>query len=133
MLRNTFLLALLVSAANAVKLSDEEDCPEEILASEIEGPAEGFPDELCEEAKPAEYYDPVCYEGEWIEFAWLDEPTFWACGKKPEDKQYATCDIETGQWEELDVYTALDDAGACGDVPDNGEYVVCNHESGEWE
>ena len=69
----------------------------------------------------------MCYEGEWIEFSWLDEPTFWACGKKPEDKQYATCNIETGVWEELDVYTSLEDAEVCGDVPNNGEYVVCNH------
>ena len=51
MLRNSFLLALLVSAAQAVKLY-EEDCPEEILPSEIEGPAEGFPDDLCEGDEP---------------------------------------------------------------------------------
>ena len=32
MLRNTFLLALLVATAQAIKLSDE-DCAEEMLAS----------------------------------------------------------------------------------------------------
>ena len=112
LLRNSFLLAMLASAAQAIKLSELVDgtCPEEILPSEIDGPAEGFPDDLCEGDEPEEYDDPVCYEGEWIEFAWLDEPTFWACGKQPEDEQYSVCDIETGKWEELDVYSALDDA-----------------------
>ena len=60
MLRNSFLLTLLVSGTQAVKLAAiEDDC---ILPSETEGPVEGFDSDLCDGEKPEEYVDPVCYE-----------------------------------------------------------------------
>ena len=128
-IRDTFLLALLHFSASAIKLAVEE---EELLPSQTEGPSGGFSDELCEGDAPETYYDPVCYEGSWIEFAWLNDPTFWTCGKKPDDLVYAICDTATGQWTEMDVFDSLEDATVCGQMPTGSDYVVCNHESGEW-
>ena len=134
MIKKSFELALLSYGALAIKLAQEdEQCQDAELPSETEGPEEGFSDALCVGDAPEEYYDPVCYESEWIEFAWLDDPTFWACGKQPEDMEYAMCDIESGNWKELDVYDDLDDAAVCGEMPEYTDYVVCNHESGQWE
>jgi len=96
MLQNSFLLALLLSATQAIKLTSDDDG---VLPSQTDGPADGFPTDECEGGAPEEYYDPICYGKEWIEFAWLDDPTYWACGKQTEYMEYAMCDIATGQWE----------------------------------
>lgn len=95
-IRHTFLVGLLTFTTQAIHLSAQELTAEELLPSEINGPDGGFSDELCEDDAPETYYDPVCYEGTWIEFAWLSEPTFWTCGKQPDDLVYAICDMATG-------------------------------------
>ena len=99
MLRDTFLLALISSCASAIRLQmfDENstyDCPHGELESVTEGPPGGFDDLACMgKAKPEEFYDPVCFEGQWIEYEWLDDPAYWACGKKPESKEYSICNF----------------------------------------
>ena len=97
MLRDTLLLALIASCASAVRLRYDEfagDCPHGELDSVTEGPPGGFNDEECDgKVAPREFYDPVCFEGQWIEFAWLDDPAYWACGKKPESKEYSICNF----------------------------------------
>ena len=136
MLRDTFLLALIVSCASAIKLKldDVTDESGTVLDSVAEGPPGGFEDASCgTKAIPEEFDDPVCYEGNWIEFEWLNDPQYWACGKKPETKEYTICNVETGVWEDYTRHDDKDDADACGAVPGNNQYSVCNHATGQWE
>ena len=84
MIRSTFLLALIASAAQAVhlKINSEADTDAatgepEVLDSLVEGPNDGFPTDACDANIPADFDDAVCFDGMWIEFAWLDDPTFW--------------------------------------------------------
>ena len=60
MLRNSFLLALIASAAQAVHLRITE--PEEPKASLTEGPEAGFPTDNCDANIPADMEDPVCWD-----------------------------------------------------------------------
>ena len=100
----------------------------------LEGPEDGFNDTECgTKAIPEEFDDPVCWEGNWIEFAWLNEPDFWACGKKPETKEYTICNVETGVWEDYTRHTDKDDADVCGALPGGNKFQVCNHETRKWE
>ena len=95
----------------------------EVPESVLEGPPGGFTDASCgTKAIPEEFDDPICFDGSWIEFAWLDEPDFWACGKKPETKEYTICNVETGVWEDYTRYDDASDADVCGAVPNGNQY-----------
>ena len=74
MFRSSFLLALAVSAAQAVHLKLGTT---ETKDSLVEGPQEGFPTDGCDADVPSYLDDAVCFDGEWIEFDQLDDPTFW--------------------------------------------------------
>ena len=104
----------------------------EVLDSLVEGPNDGFPTDACDANIPAEFDDAVCFDGQWIEFAWLDDPTFWECGEKPADSQYSICDPKTGHWTEPTQHSNLDDEIICGELPDGMGYSVCNHLQGTW-
>ena len=131
----SFLVALVSSAVQAVRLVDYAG--DGILTyqkpSEVQGPESGFPSEGCGDVIPAEFADPVCYEGDWIEYAWLQEPDFWACGAKPRAMDNPVCNQTTGKWETYVKYDAVDDAAVCGERPETEDYVVCNHETSMWE
>ena len=137
MLRNSFLLALISSCAYAIKLKimdDPEYAGSEVPESVLNGPPDGFGTAECgTKAIPEAFDDPICYDGEWIEYAWLDDPTYWACGKKPETKEYSICNLETGVWEDYTRFDDASDAEVCGAVPSGNKYTVCNHETREWE
>ena len=106
---------------------------EELPDSVTKGPPGGFADGLCgTKAIPKELDDPVCFDGAWIEFAWLDDPNYWACGKKPDNKEYTICNVETGVWEDFTRFDDASDGDVCGAVPDGKMYSVCNHETREW-
>ena len=74
MFRSSFLLALAVSAVQAVHLKLGNT---EAKESVEQGPYDGFPTDGCDATIPAYLDDAVCFDGEWIEFEWLDDPTFW--------------------------------------------------------
>ena len=131
-MNSAFSIALISTVAVAVKLNDAF-LHQGLRKSQVEGPRNGFPIDKCTDMVPKEYDDPVCYEGEWIEFDWLDDPNFWACGKKPRGWEYAVCNHDTGEWEEYALSTDVEDHVVCGELPDTEDYVVCNHETHTWE
>ena len=97
------------------------------------GPDQGFDSSKCEGHAPKAYNDPVCFEGKWIEHEDLNSPDFWACGKKPLDMEYPSCNFETGKWEDYVVHEDVDDQETCGAMPDSDDFLVCNHDSMKWE
>ena len=68
MIRSTFLLALIASAAQAVhlKIDSEADADAgepEVLDSLVDGPNDGFPTDDCDANIPADFEDAVCFDG----------------------------------------------------------------------
>ena len=106
--------------------------PDEPKDSLEEGPHDGFPTDGCDANIPAYFEDAVCFDGDWIEFAWLDDPNFWSCGKRPKDREYSICDPKSGKWVEPTQHNDLDDETICGELPDGMDYSVCNHKLGQW-
>ena len=126
MIRSSFLLALVVSSAQAVHVKLNSSEPKKSIK---EGPYEGFPTDGCSANIPPHLEDAVCFDGEWIEFEWLNDPTFWECGKKPAeaDSEYSICDPKTGKWIVPTQLDDLADQNVCGKIPDEKKYYVCNH------
>lgn len=132
MLRDTFLLALIVGCASAIRLQ-LADTTEDLPDSVTQGPPSGFDDTPCgTKVAPKEFRDPVCFEGNWIEFEWINDTAYWACGKKPETKEYTICNVETGVWEDYTRHDDKEDADVCGAVPGGNKYTVCNHVTHKW-
>ena len=72
MIRSTFLLALIASAAQAVhlKINSEADAEAsadagepKVLDSLVDGPNDGFPTDDCDVNIPAYFEDAVCFDG----------------------------------------------------------------------
>ncbi len=96
--------------------------------------SQSLPDTDCEgKPIPMDLLEPVCFQGDWIEHSWLEEPDFWACGRKPSEMNYPVCNHETGQWQEVSHFNENDDLVICGPYPKDGRFKVCNHQSLQWE
>ena len=105
-MRNTFLVALVASAAQAIKLHQNNNDANKAAKGNNAPPTvdvdpdTGIPSNDCPDIKPAHVENPICFEGEWVEFEALDDPDFWTCGAKPHDFEHATCNACEGKWEE---------------------------------
>ena len=139
MTRNTFLLALLVYATQAVRLLLPKDSDNKVLKTE-DGPmadAEELPTPAvageCEPVDPpTDMAKPFCFDGKWLEEELLHDPAFWACGFKPTEGATApVCNFQTGHWD--DPLVTVDDEADCGDVPEDIAYPVCNFKNHKWQ
>jgi len=100
-MRNTFLVALVASAAQAIKLHQNDTKPANNAPPTVDvDPDTGIPNNDCSDIIPAHVENPICFEGDWVEFDALNDPDFWACGAKPHDLEHATCNACSGKWEE---------------------------------
>lgn len=129
---SSFLLALLVSATLAVKLTDEEVIKADMKTQPETDLPDDFPTDDCYDEEPDYMVDPVCFVGQWIEHAWMEDPDFWICGTAPLNIKNPVCNSSTGKWSTYIKYDNASDEYICGPLPHNIGYAVCDHVTSQW-
>ena len=85
----------------------------------------------CDTDAPEQLFDPVCYDGLWVESFQVNSPNFWDCGIAPLDLESPICNHETGQWE-AQTPTLADDQAFCGELPVTEDFIVCDYTTLQW-